>query len=300
MKILANDGIAAGAKARLEELGHEVDTQKYEGDDLLKQLKEVDCIVVRSATKMRNEQIDAGAEGNLKLIIRAGVGVDNINVDYAKEKGIEVRNTPAASTNAVAELALAHMMMLARHLQSAQRTMPEGKWLKKEYKGTEIMGKTLGLIGMGRIGHCLAQKAKALGMKIVYYDIKRNEEYEKELDAEFMETDELLKVADYISIHTPYLGKPALGKDEFAKMKKGVIIVNAARGGTIDESALLEAIDNGTVAACGLDVYEKEPLDKEELMKCDKISFSPHIGAATVEAQDRIGDIIVDIVEEMK
>ena len=156
--ILANDGIDASAKQALIDLGHVVDTAKYEGDALLARLAEVDAVIVRSATKIRNPEIDAGAAGNLKLIIRGGVGVDNINVDYAEEKGIEVRNTPAASSSAVAELALGHMLSLARHIGEANVTMRQGKWLKKQYSGTEIAGKTLGLIGFGRIARSLAFK----------------------------------------------------------------------------------------------------------------------------------------------
>lgn len=294
MIILANDGIAKHAQEALEKLGFEVDTNKYEGDDLLKRLKEVDCIVVRSATKMRDPQIDAGAEGKLKLIIRAGVGLDNINLDYAAEKGIEVRNTPTASSNAVAELALGHMLALARNIHRANRTMAAGAWEKKAYRGTEIAGKTLGIIGMGRIGSALADKAKALGMDVIYHNRRsRNEDYE------YVEMDELLKRSDYISLNLPKTDKPILGKEEISQMKDGAFIINTARGGAVDEAALVEALDSGKLAGVALDGFVNEPTDNEEIMKHDKISMTPHIGASTHEAQSRIGDVIVEIVKEV-
>lgn len=298
MIILANDGIAASAQKELEALGHEVDTKHYEGEDLLKRLGEVDVVVVRSATKIRHPEIDAGIAGKLKLVIRAGVGIDNIDADYAKEKGLEVTNTPKASSNAVAELVLAHMMCLCRNLHKAQRSVPAGKWQKKEYKGTEIAGKTLGIIGLGRIGRCLAQKCIALGMTVIYEDIYRNEQAEKDLPCEYVSLDELFARADFISIHTPFLGKPVIGPEEFKKLKKGVYIVDAARGGTIDEAALLQAIEDGIVAGAGLDVFMEEPTKNEALLACDSISFSPHIGASTSEAQDRIGENIVELIKE--
>lgn len=294
MIILANDGIDKSAKEALEKLGYEVDTNKYEDDALLARLKEVDCIVVRSATKMRDPQIDAGAEGKLKLIIRAGVGVDNINVDYAKSKGIEVRNTPTASSNAVAELALGHMFALCRNIHRANRTMAAGGWEKKAYKGSEIMGKTLGIVGMGRIGACLAEKAKALGMDVIYHNRKsRNEDYE------YVEMDELLKRSDFISLNMPKTDKPVLGKEEIAKMKDGAFVVNTARGGAIDEDALVEALDSGKLAGVALDGFVNEPADNEKILKHDRISMTPHIGAATDEAQARIGDVIIEIVKEV-
>lgn len=295
--ILANDGIAESAKQELERLGYQVDTTKYEGESLHQRLKEVDCLVVRSATKVRQPEIDAAAEGGrLKLIIRAGVGIDNIDVDYAKQHGIEVTNTPAASSNAVAELVIGHMLSLARHIASANRSMARGEWLKKQYDGTEIMGKTLGIIGLGRIGRTLAEKAQALGMKVIYFDLFRFEEGEAEHGWAYKSMDEVLAEADYISLHLPFTGEAVITEETFAKMKDGVYIIQAARGGVIDEEALVRAIESGKVAGAALDVFECEPLDKPELMNCDRLSLTPHIGAATQEAQDRIGDNIVSIV----
>ena len=293
--ILANDGIDASAKQALIDLGHVVDTAKYEGDALLARLAEVDAVIVRSATKIRNPEIDAGAAGNLKLIIRGGVGVDNINVDYAEEKGIEVRNTPAASSSAVAELALGHMLSLARHIGEANVTMREGKWLKKQYSGTEIAGKTLGLIGFGRIARSLAFKCLALGMDVIFHDCLQLEGDNCEQKC----LKDVLREADYISLHVPFSGgKPLIGKEEFELMKDGVFIINCARGGVVDEDALVDAIEAGKVAGAALDGFEVEPLENERIRNCDKISLTPHIGAATAEAQARIGDNIVDIIKE--
>ncbi len=296
--ILANDGIDASAKQALIDLGHVVDTAKYEGDALLARLAEVDAVIVRSATKIRNPEIDAGAAGNLKLIIRGGVGVDNINVDYAKEKGIEVRNTPAASSSAVAELALGHMLCLARHIGEANVTMREGKWLKKQYSGTEIAGKTLGLIGFGRIARSLAAKCNALGMNVIFHT-RRQLACEDCDDCEQFCLEDVLRESDYVSLHVPFSGgKPLIGKEEFELMKDGVFIINCARGGVVDEDALVDAIESGKVAGAALDVFEVEPLENERIRNCDKISLTPHIGAATAEAQARIGDNIVDIIKE--
>ncbi len=293
--ILANDGIDQSAEEALVALGHVVDTKKYEGDALLTRLAEVDAVIVRSATKLRNPEIDAGAQGNLKLIIRGGVGVDNINVDYAMEKGIEVRNTPAASSSAVAELALGHMLSLARHIGEANVSMRQGKWMKKQYEGTEIAGKTLGLIGFGRIANSLAAKCNALGMNVIFTDI---------LDIQCVgcvqrSLEDVLRESDYVSLHVPFSGGKALiGKEEIEMMKDGVFIINCARGGVVDEDALVDAIESGKVRGAALDVFAKEPLENERIRNCDKISLTPHIGAATVEAQARIGDNIVDIIKE--
>ena len=293
--ILANDGIDKKAEADLKALGHEVDTQKYEGDELLARLAQVDCVIVRSATKIRTAQIDAGAGGRLKLIIRGGVGVDNIDVDYAEQKGIEVRNTPAASSSAVAELVLGHMLTMARHIGEANVSMRQGKWLKKEYTGSEIAGKTLGLIGFGRIANSLAVKCLALGMEVVFTDI---------LDIECdicpqVDFQQVLGMADYVSIHIPFSGgAPMIGKKEIDMMKDGVFIINCARGGIIDEDALVDAIESGKVRGAALDVFAEEPLKNQRLLDCEKISLTPHIGAATAEAQARIGDNIVDIIKE--
>ena len=256
----------------------------------------MDCVIVRSATKIRDPQVDAGASGKLKLIIRGGVGLDNINVDYAESRGIKVRNTPAASSSAVAELALGHMLTMARHIGEANVTMRQGKWLKKEYSGTEIAGKKLGLIGFGRIGNSLAVKCLALGMEVMFTDIQ-------DLECDIcpqVKFDQVLAESDYVSIHIPFEGgAPLIGKKEIDRMKDGVFIINCARGGIVDEDALVDAIEAGKVRGAALDVFREEPLTNQRLLQCDKISLTPHIGAATAEAQARIGDVIVDIVKEI-
>lgn len=292
--ILANDGIDLKAREALEALGHEVDVKKYMDEALLLRLSEVDVVVIRSATTMGAEQIAAGASGKLKLIIRAGVGIDNIDVETALEHNVSVRNTPEASSNAVAEVAFAHMLALCHNLYAANVTMHQGKWLKKEYEGTELLGKTLGLIGFGRIARNLGQKAIAFGMDVIF---TRRTEAPVE---GFRQTtfDDVIETADFISLHTPSLGKPVLGAEEFSRMKDGVFIINTARGDLIDDDALLEALASGKVAGAALDVFRKEPLTDERLWSHPKISLTPHLGAATKEAQARIGDVIVDIVKE--
>jgi D-3-phosphoglycerate dehydrogenase len=297
IKILATDGIDKAAGARLRELGYELTEQFFEPGDLAEQLKGCDAVVVRSATKIGRPAIDAALEtGRLKIIVRGGVGTDNIDVEYAASKGVEVRNTPNASSAAVAELAIAHLFTLARHIHESNVTMREGRWEKKAYSGVELAGKTLGLIGFGRIGRCVADKAKALGMDVVYYDIvgraPGSDNYE------YAEVDDLLVRADFISLHIPSYDMAVITADEIAKMKDGVYIVNCARGGLIDEDAMLAALDSGKIAGVGLDVYPEEPPKNERVLKHPKISLTPHIGASTAEAQGRIGDEIVSILSE--
>ena len=298
LKILATDGIDKSAADALHEIGHEVVVQFYEPEDLKKALAEYDVVIVRSATKVRAPIIDAAAEaGRLKMIIRAGVGVDNIDVEYAEDKGIKVRNTPNSSSASVAELALAHMFSLARFVGISNATMREGKWNKKNYTGIELNGKTLGLVGFGRISIELAKKAHALGMKIIYTNRKgpRNE-YP---DFTHSSLEELLKTSDFVSIHTPALedGKALIGKDELALMKKGSYIINCARGGVVDEAAVLEALDAGHIAGAGIDVFVEEPTKNMPLLSHPAVSVTPHIGGSTDEAQERIGGEIVEIIK---
>jgi D-3-phosphoglycerate dehydrogenase / 2-oxoglutarate reductase len=308
MRILANDGIEAIGKQLLEEAGHIVDTNKIEQSDLATRLQEYDAICVRSATKVRKDLIDLCP--NLKAIGRGGVGMDNIDVDYAKSKGIAVINTPAASSRSVAELAIAHMMLLSRFLHLSNRQMPTtGQTafndLKKAYaKGTELEGKTLGIIGLGRIGQELASIALGLGMDVVAVDPfiaeaevaigPKNLGHRYTLKTTTIEA--MLPVADYISLHIPSVDKPVLSATEFAQMKSGVIIVNASRGGIIQEDDLLAALESGIVSACGLDVFENEPKPRQDLLDHPRISVSPHIGASTDEAQNKIG---IELAEKL-
>lgn len=297
MRILASDGMEKNAVAKLREQGHEVVEQFYEPAELAEQVKNFDVLVVRSATKVRTPIIDAALEtGKLKLIIRGGVGIDNIDHEYAESKGIKVMNTPRASSNAVAELAMAHMLSCARFVSIAGHTMREGLWEKKAYKGIEVHGKTLGIVGYGRIGQSLGNMAIAMGMEVVAYDVYHVPGIENE-HMHYVELDELFAVSDFISLHVPSLeGKPMVNAETIAKMKDGVIIINTSRGTNIDEAALLDALNSGKIRAAGLDVWSSEPCKNTELLNHPHVSCTPHIGASTNEAQKRIGAEIVDII----
>ena len=299
LRILVTDGMDKGSVQTLKDLGHEVTEQFFEPEELKEQIKGFNVVIVRSATKVRKDMIDSAIEtGNLKLIIRGGVGVDNIDVTYAESKGIKVRNTPKSSSLAVAELALGHMFCLARFIGIANVAMREGKWNKKKYTGIELSGKTLGLIGFGRIGRELAKKAKALEMKVIYNDIlgpaKDCPEYS------FVSLDGLLADSDFISLHVPGNEdkSPVIGKPEFSKMKDGVYLINCARGNVVDEAALLETLNSGKIAGAGIDVFPEEPTKNLELVNHERVSVTPHIGASTKEAQKRIGQEIVSIIKD--
>ncbi|MEM9917529.1 MAG: D-2-hydroxyacid dehydrogenase [Bacteroidota bacterium] len=309
IKILVNDGIHPDGKLLLEKAGYQVVTEKVPQDKLEAELPEYDVIVVRSATKVRKDLIDKCPK--LKIIARGGVGLDNIDHDYARSKGIAVINTPAASSQAVAELTFAHIFSLARSLHLANREMPgKGdtafKTLKKSYsKGFQLRGKTLGIIGFGRIGQETARIGLALGMNVLPVDLMINDanidiqlydvdKVQLTVKLPTVSMDEMLANADIISLHVPFTGKPLLSDDSFAKMKDGAILINCARGGTVDEDALLKAMESGKVAAAGLDVFESEPTPRKELLQHPAISLSPHIGASTGEAQRNIGLELAD------
>jgi len=304
MKVLANDGVSQSGIDALEKAGFEVNTTTVAQEQLKNYINknQISVLLVRSATTVRKDLIDACP--SLKIIGRGGVGMDNIDVEYAKEKGLHVINTPAASSHSVAELVFAHLYGLARFLHNANREMPlEGdsrfKDLKKAYaKGTELKGKTLGVIGFGRIGQATAKVALGIGMKVVAYDPLIEE---SDLELEFFDgqklnfeiktisKNEVLKQSDFITLHVPTQNDYVIGKAEFNLMKDGVILVNAARGGVIDELALVKAISNGKIARAALDVFEKEPKPEIQLLMNPALSLTPHTGAATNEAQDRIG-----------
>lgn len=312
MKILANDGIAAAGKEQLEAAGFTVVTETVAQDDLEAAINNEGYVglLVRSATKVRQPLIDACP--NLKLIGRGGVGMDNIDVEYARGKGLEVINTPAASSQSVAELVMAHLFSCARSVYDSNRQMPANgnsdfKVLKKKYaKGIELRGKTLGIIGFGRIGQFTAKYALGVGMKVVAYDPFLDGAVNIDLEIHGAGTvsvpvnpvsmDELLGSSDFISLHVPMPadGNAVLGSAEFDKMKDGVIIANAARGGVIDEDALIAALDNGKVATAALDVFVGEPAPRQDVLSHPKLALTPHIGAATGEAQDRIGTELAD------
>ncbi|HCL4437880.1 3-phosphoglycerate dehydrogenase [Clostridium botulinum] len=297
IKILVSDGMEQNALNKLNEQGFVVLDKHFEKEELKDKIKDFDAIIIRSATKVDKEIIDAGIKGNLKLVVRAGVGLDNVDLEYAKEKEVKVFNTPKASSVSVAELTLGHMLCISRFINTANVTMLQGKWEKKKYKGTEIYGKTLGLIGFGRIAREVAKRANALGMNVIYYDIAgKCEEYE---EFKCCTLDYLLNNSDFISVHIPFSKDRGalLKEEEFNKMKDGVYIINCARGGVIEEEALLKALNNGKVTAAALDVFENEPKPKKELINHERVSITPHIGASTKEAQMRIGEEIVDILD---
>ena len=298
MRILVTDGMDKSAMQALRDGGHEVVEQFYEPDVLGAALKEFDAVVVRSKTKVRAKHIDEAKGGQLKLIIRGGVGVDNIDVKYAEDAGIAVRNTPRASSESVAELAMAHMFACSRYVSIAGHSMREGKWEKKAYgKGIELSGKTLGIIGFGRIDQKLGAMAKAMGMNVIAFDIFHVPGIEEQMGMKYVEMDELFAQADFISLHTPAIdGKPLINAETIAKMKDGVVFVNTSRGNNVDEAALLDALNSGKVRGAGLDVFAEEPTANAELYSHPNVSCTPHIGAATVEAQKRIGAEIVDII----
>lgn len=295
-RILASDGLQEKAINNLIELGFEVENKYYDKEVLGEVLKDFDALVVRSATKVTKEVIEATKGGKLKLVVRAGVGIDNIDVAAAKEAGIEVRNTPNASSDSVAELALAHMFAVARFVGTSNYTMRNGEWNKKKYEGVEIGGKTLGIIGMGRIGRALANKATALGMTVVYNDMFGKQD---DLVYDFLDLNDLLKVSDFISLHVPYDKNAGalIGQEQLNIMKDGSYIINCARGKVVDEAALLEALNSGKIAGAGIDVFEIEPNTNETLVNHPRVSCTPHIGASTLEAQDRIGDEVVSVIK---
>ena len=298
MRILVTDGMDKDALQTLKDNGHEVVEQFYAPEELGAALKEFDAVVVRSATKVRANHIDEAKGGKLKLIIRGGVGVDNIDVKYAEAAGITVKNTPRASSQSVAELAMAHMFACARFVSIAGHTMREDKWEKKAYgKGIELQGKTLGIVGFGRIGQHLGVMAKAIGMNVIAEDIFHIPGIEEKLGIPYVELDELLAKSDFISVHAPAVdGGALINAETIAKMKDGVVIINTSRGANVDEDALLAALESGKVRAAGLDVYADEPTANAALYSHPMVSCTPHIGAATVEAQKRIGTEIVDII----
>ncbi|MDR0424417.1 MAG: D-2-hydroxyacid dehydrogenase [Clostridiales Family XIII bacterium] len=295
LRILASDGIDKDAADGLRQNGFEVAEQFYGPEELAEQVKRFDALVVRSKTKVRRPAIDAAASaGRLKLIVRGGVGMDNIDVDYARSKGISVRNTPMASSASVAEMAIGHMFALARHIHEANVTMREGRWEKKSYEGVELAGKTLGLIGFGRIGKEVASKASALGMAVAYTN--RSGPKPENAPYRYLPFDELLQASDFISLHMPAADGPVITAESLAKMKDGVFLINTARGGLIPDDVIIEALESGKAAGVALDVFPEEPPSNEAIWKHPKISLTPHLGASTIEAQRRIGEEISEII----
>ncbi len=309
MRVLANDGVSKSGIDALEKEGFEVLTTTVAQDQLVNYINEneISVLLVRSATKVRTDIIDNCS--SLKVIGRGGVGMDNIDVAYAREKGLHVINTPAASSGSVAELVFAHLYGSVRFLHDANRNMPlEGdskfKNLKKAYAGgIELRGKTLGIMGIGRIGQATAKIAIGVGMKVIAYDpfieeanipLEFFDGQSLDFNLKTVSKEEVLKTADFITLHVPAQKEYVIGKTEIALMKEGAGIVNAARGGVIDEVALIEALEKGKLGFAGLDVFENEPSPSIKVLMNNKVSLTPHIGAATGEAQDRIGQELAD------
>ncbi len=291
MKVLLNDGLSPKGQKILTDNGIEFEINHYEHDELLEKIPEFEGIIVRSATKVTKDIIDAGKK--LKAIGRAGTGIDNIDHEYARSIDIPVLNTPGANSASVSELVFAHFFALSRFLPEANRTMALGEWNKKKFKGVELAGKTLGIVGFGKIGKITARMGLAFGMKVLAYDVM---DIETDMAVTSVTKEELLKKSDYITVHVPKLDKPFIGDEELKLMKKSAYLVNCARGGVVDEDALLKALDNDEIAGCGLDVWMEEPKFNMELVNHPKVSPSPHIGANTHDALDRVG---MQIAEKM-
>jgi D-3-phosphoglycerate dehydrogenase / 2-oxoglutarate reductase len=308
-KVLANDGIDAIGKKMLEDAGFSVITDKVAQENLADYINSnaIEVLTVRSATKVRKDIIDSCP--NLKLVVRGGVGIDNIDAEYAKVKGLRVANTPAASSDSVAELVIASMFSMCRFLYDSNRKMPINgatsfNELKKNYSaGKELKGKTIGIIGIGRIGQAVASRALGLGMKVIAYDpYVENTNIKIELQGagtiniplQTVPLDDVLAESDYITVHVP--GGSLISEPEISKMKNGVCLINTSRGGVINELALMDGLKNNKIAHAALDVFENEPTPRAELLSHPKISLTPHIGAATDEAQERIGVELANII----
>ncbi len=310
IRILANDGIDDSGKAMLEAAGFEVVTSHFMAEELPEKLNSFDAITVRSATQVRKQLIDACP--NLKVIGRGGVGMDNIDVAYAKEKGLGVYNTPAASSRSVAELVFAHVFTLMRLLHVANRAMPVtgqtdfGKFKKQCSEGLEVLGKTIGIIGFGRIGQEVARMALGLGMKVIASDpfvkeavieMKINGAHDSiKMNIQTVNIPTLFSKSDIITIHIPKADKPLIGHDELDKLKKGVLLINTARGGVFDEDAILAGLDSGQIGGVGLDVFVGEPTPRVDILTHPKISLSPHIGGSTAEAQENVGKELAELI----
>ncbi len=296
-KILVADALSPDALNELNSIPEFDVTEKtgMDEDELVKTIPDFHVAVVRGATKVTGKAIDAAS--NLELIVRAGIGLDNIDLEAAKAKGIQVANTPAATSISVAEHTFGLMLAAVRNHGKANLSMKEHKWEKKLFSGTELYGKVLGVIGFGRIGQEVAKRALAFGMKIIVFDII---EVQTDLDAKQVPLEELLSQADIITLHLPLTDKTKhmISDKEFAMMKDGVILINASRGGTVDEKALKNALDSGKVRAAALDVFEKEPPDEFSLVDHPNVIATPHIGAAAKEGQKRAGMEVVSILKE--
>lgn len=297
VKVLVSDPIDEEGVKMLRDAGFKVDLRTdITAEELMEVIGGYDAIVVRSRTKLTAEIL--GKAASLKAIARAGVGLDNIDTGYAEEKGIEVFNSPEAPCNAVAELVMGLMLSMARHITVADSTMKQGRWEKNRLTGIELGGRTLGVIGFGRIGYTVGKKARALGMTVLAYDVLMDKlrRFVEEIGAKDVDLDTLLAESDFVTVHVPLLPQTRhmISTQQFEKMKDGVYVVNAARGGIVDEAALKEALDSGKVAGAALDVFESEPSPDPELVERANVVCTPHIGAGSVEAQRGNSTIVAD------
>ena len=302
MKVLVTDKMAEEAIQVLKDAGHEVRYEELDANQLLSEIDKYDALMVRSRTKAIKEVVEKGASGNLKVIGRAGIGVDNIDIKTAGKLGIPVVNSPTGATASVAELAIGHMIALSRHIAKADKTMKKGEWAKKQLKGNELGGKTLGLIGTGNIGKYTANLAKCFGMKIVGYDpFISKEDMEKDGIDKIENLEDLMGKSDYISLHIPHIDAThhIVNKDMLSKMKKSSFIINCARGGTVDEKALYDALKEGVIAGAALDVFESEPPKESPLFELDNVIMTPHLGASTKEGQIKAGTVCADQINKV-
>jgi D-3-phosphoglycerate dehydrogenase len=302
MKVLITDKMADESIEILKNAGHEITYDEYDANTLLKEISKYDALMVRSRTKAIKEIVEAGARGNLKVIGRAGIGVDNIDIETAGKKGIPVVNSPTGATASVAELTIGHMLALSRHISYADKTMKKGEWAKKQLKGFELDGKTLGLIGTGNIGKYTAKLAQCFGMKIIGYDpFITKEDMAKDNIEKIEELGDLMKKSDYISLHLPHIPTThhIVNNEMISKMKTTAYLINCARGGTVDEKALYNAMKEGKIAGVALDVYEQEPPKKSPLFELDNVILTPHLGASTKEGQIKAGTVCAEQINKV-
>lgn len=302
VRILIADPVADSAVAKMKDAGHDVVIRNSETDGPVEdQIKGFDCIVVRSATKVTKDVI--GAADILKLVVRAGVGLDNVDLEAAKEKGVKVLNTPEAPTVSVAEMVIALMFALSRNVTFADSSMKNERWEKKKLKGTELWQKTLGIIGFGRIGCEVAKRARALDMEVLACDVVDIDLACVEYGAERTEIEDLLKRADYVTLHVPLVPatRGMIDQKELEIMKESAFLINTARGGVVDEQALLKALEENKIAGAALDVFEKEPPVDWKLVKHSKVIATPHVSSSTSEAQVRVGELTAEkVIAEFK
>ena len=296
MKVLITDKMANEAIQALKDADHQVTYDEMDADTLLNEISKYDGLMVRSRTKAITEVVKAGAEGNLKVIGRAGVGVDNIDIETAGKLGIKVVNSPTGSSVSVAELAFAHMLALVRFVPKADSTMKKGEWIKKQLKGSELSGKKLGLIGSGNIAQNAARIGNGFGMNVMVYSPNCTDEKAKKMGATLKKLEDLLKESDFVSLHIPHTKDShfMINEKTLSLMKPSAYLINCSRGGVVDEAALSKALKDGVIAGASVDVFEKEPPEDNKFLGLDNVVLSPHLGANTKEAQIRAGTICAE------